>query len=264
MDAVRLVSFNVRYDEPDDGRFDWEGRRDAVASTLRFHRPDVVGLQEPLAHQYEDVRDALDGFDWVGRSRRAATREGEFCPVGYRTDRISRLDSGTFWLSETPDDPGSVGWDAALPRIATWARLRDERSGERFCYVNTHFDHTSARARRESARLLLERLPGLRDGLPVVLAGDFNCTAGERPHAILAGTDEGDSPLIDAREASAHPWHGPETTRTDFESLDLGRAIDHAFVDGLAVRQVGVATDQFGDGWYPSDHLPLVVDFGVE
>ncbi|MFC7141057.1 endonuclease/exonuclease/phosphatase family protein [Halosimplex aquaticum] len=259
-DAVRVLTYNVRRDVASDGEFDWAARRDAVASTLRFHRPDVIGLQEPLAHQYADVRDALPAYEWVGQSRNADDGDGEFCPVGYRRDRFERVDAGTFWLSPTPEEPGSVGWDAAYPRIATWVRLEYRRSGERLLYANTHLDHESARARAEGAELLRERVQEQRENdEALVVGGDLNCLAGDEPHRALAGPDE-ESPLVDAREASPHPPHGPSTTRTDFEGLLPDRQIDHVFVAGCDVAGYGVAADVMGDGWFPSDHLPVVVD----
>ncbi|WP_436929964.1 endonuclease/exonuclease/phosphatase family protein [Halosimplex halobium] len=274
-DAVRVLTYNVRRDVADDGQFDWAGRRDAVAGTVRFHRPDAVGLQEPLGHQYSDLREALPGFEWVGDSREAGEGEGEFCPVGYRPERFERLDAGTFWLSPTPDEPGSVGWDAAYPRIATWARLRDRDRGDTLLYCNTHLDHEGERARAEGARVLRERVGELRAGdEPAVVGGDFNCVAGDDPYRVLADGNGGDSgegredganepALVDAREASPHPPHGPDTTRTDFETLLPDRAIDHVFVAGAAVDGFGVAADVVGDGWYPSDHLPVVVDLAL-
>ncbi|MFB6088015.1 MAG: endonuclease/exonuclease/phosphatase family protein [Haloarculaceae archaeon] len=262
-DVARALSYNVRYDEPTD-EYDWARRRDAVVDAIRFHRPDVVGLQETLPHQLEDVRAGLPDFEWVSRTRQADEGEGEACPVGHRTARLERLDSGTFWLAETPDQPGSVGWDARLPRIATWVRFRDRDTGGRLVYLNTHLDHEAERARREGARLIRDRLAALRDGAPALVAGDWNCTPGEEPYAILAGRGDTDSPLVPADEAAPRGRFGPTTTRTDFEELLPDRAIDHAFVAGLSVEQCGVAADVVGDGWYPSDHLPLVVDFSVE
>ncbi|QLH80651.1 endonuclease/exonuclease/phosphatase family protein [Halosimplex pelagicum] len=269
-EAVRVLTYNVRRDVADDGEFDWAGRGDAVASTIRFHRPELVGLQEPLAHQYADLRDALPEFEWIGRSRNADEDEGEFCPVGYRRDRFERLDAGTFWLSPTPDDPGSVGWDAAYPRIAAWVRLRDRDGGGTVLYCNTHLDHEGARARVEGARVLRERARALREGdEPVVVGGDFNCVAGDEPYRVLAdGSDDregepGEFPLVDAREASPYPPHGPDTTRTDFEELLPDRQIDHFFVADTAVDGYGVAADAVGDGWFPSDHLPVVVDLDL-
>lgn len=262
-DSLRVLTYNVRRDVAADDPYDWAGRRDAVASTLRLHRPDVVGLQEPLAGQYADVRDALPGYEWVGRSRTAENGQGEFCPVGYQQDRFAPEATGTFWLSETPDRPGSVGWDASHPRIATWVRLRDEHGGGSLVYVNTHLDHEGAQARRAGARLLLDRLAVVRDGGGAVLAGDFNATPDEEPYAILAGDGDVESPLVDAREASPHPSLGPTTTKTDFESPVPDTRIDHVFVDGFDVTDYAVATEMGGDGWFPSDHFPVVVDLSV-
>ncbi|ELZ29261.1 Endonuclease/exonuclease/phosphatase [Halosimplex carlsbadense 2-9-1] len=268
-EAVRVLTYNVRRDTARDGEFDWAGRGDAVAGTVRFHRPDIVGLQEPLGHQYSDLRESLPDFEWVGRSREAGEGDGEFCPVGYRPERFERLDSGTFWLSPTPDESGSVGWDAAYPRIATWARLRDRDAGGTVLYCNTHLDHEGERARVEGARVLRERVSEIReDEEPVVVGGDFNCVAGDDPYrAIVDGDDReaggGESPLVDARESSPYPPHGPDTTRTDFESLRPDLQIDHVFVAGAAVEGYGVAADVVGDGWFPSDHLPVVVDLAL-
>lgn len=269
-DALRVLTYNVRRDVPADGTYDWAGRREAVASTIRFHCPDVVGLQEPLAHQYRDLREALPAFAWVGQSRNEGEGKGEFCPVAYRTDRFEREAAGTFWLSETPDVPGSVGWDATHPRVATWVRLRDERRDASLVYLNTHFDHEGERARRESAGRVLDRLARIRtgdagsgDAERAVVGGDFNCTPAGEAYAVLAGATDRESPLRDARLASPHPPHGPTTTKVDFESLVPDRRIDHVFVDGFDVAGYAVATDMGGDGWFPSDHFPVVVDLSV-
>lgn len=255
--TVRACTYNVRLDTPADGEFDWDRRRDAVAGTVRFHRPDVVGLQEVLPHQYDHLRAALEGYEWVGRSRKAAGGEGEFCPVGFRRERFERLDAGTFWLSDRPGEPGSVGWDASHPRIATWVRLRDRVSDRRLVYLNTHLDHDGERARREGARLVVDRLAGLREGAPAVVAGDCNATPADEAYGVLA---DGAGPLVDARDAGPYPPHGPATTRTDFESLVPDEHIDHVFVADCGVDGYGVAADVVGDGWFPSDHLPVVVD----
>jgi len=261
--TIRACSYNVRVDVESDGEFTWDRRREGVTDTLRFQRPDLIGLQEPLAHQYDDVRSALGEFEWVGRARQASGSTNEYCPIGYRSERFDRLDSGTFWLSETPDNPGSRGWDAAIPRIVTWVRLREAATGNCLLYCNTHFDHEGERARRESARLLVEWVTANRDGDPAIVAGDFNCTPSGRPYRTLAGEAAVDSPLAPAEAVAPRSRYGPSTTRTDFESLLPGQEIDHAFVVGLAVEQCGTVSNQLGDGWYPSDHLPLVVDLDL-
>jgi endonuclease/exonuclease/phosphatase family metal-dependent hydrolase len=261
MDAasIRALTFNVRRDVAADDPYHWAGRADAVANTLRLHRPDVVGLQEPLSAQYEDLRETVAGYEWVGRSRCPGKAAGEFCPVGYRADRFTREDGETFWLSETPDRQGSVGWDASHPRIATWVRLHDEQTDRSVVFMNTHFDHEGAVARQESARVLLDRLAAVREGDPAVLAGDYNCTPDEEPYAVLTGERDRETPLVDARAASS--WVlGATTTKTDFESPIPDRRIDHVFATGLAVDGYAVATHMAGDGWFPSDHFPVVVD----
>ena len=261
-ETVRVCTYNVRRDVDEDGRFAWDGRREVVASTLRFHRPDVVGLQEPLDEQYDDLRGALPAYEWVGQPRYGG-EEGEYCPIGYRAERFERVAGDTFWLSETPGETGSVGWDATYPRVATWVRLHDRWTGETVTYCNTHLDHEGPRARVKAARLLVDRLGDLREGGPAVVAGDCNATPDEKPYAVLAGEGGNESPLSDARTASPHPPHGPATTRTDYESLRPDRRIDHVFVVDCDVAHYGVAADIAADGSYPSDHLPVVVDLAV-
>ena len=195
-----------------------------------------------------------------------------------RRDRGEVLESDTFWLSETPDEP-STGWDATHPRIATWARVRLD--GDALLVVNTHFDHVSARARREAARLLRERIPEIGaesagDGAPpVVLVGDLNCTPGSDPHRILIGDDpEGDGKAAETptearialrdAAAAADLRHGPETSLTDFARLIDGRRIDHALVSPeVSVEAFATLADRDDRGRYPSDHLPVLARLSV-
>lgn len=257
---LRVMTYNVRYDNPGDGEHAWPNRRAAVGSTIRFHAPDVVGLQEPLDHQLAEIADRRPGFAWLGRGRVDGESEGEHTPIGYRTDRFACVDSDTFWLSETPEVPGSVGWDARHPRIVTWARLRDRRTDTRLLVANTHFSHDGPRARRESARLLCDRLADLREGDPVVLTGDFNCVAGEGPYEILTGEGRPIA-LAGEGERSSEPAHGPPTSVTDFENLVPNRKIDHVFTTpDVAVGTHGVCTDVYDDGRFPSDHLPVLAE----
>jgi len=280
MTAIRVLSYNVRYANRGDHHDVWHDRRDAVGRLVRFHRPDVAGFQEPLPEQREDLRERLPAYEFVGRGR-GTDGEGEGCPIAVRADRWEVADGGTFWLSETPDRQ-SVGWDAAHPRIATWARVRAVDGPADFLLVNTHFDHVSATARRESARLIRERLPALADGgpgaglnadepagsPPIALVGDLNCTSGSDPHRILLGDDpesDSDGPPADDRlalrdaAAVADLRHGPETSLTDFARLIDGRRIDHALVSpAFDVAAFATLTDRDDRGRYPSDHLPIL------
>ncbi|WP_424013838.1 endonuclease/exonuclease/phosphatase family protein [Halorubrum xinjiangense] len=283
MTAIRVLSYNVRYANRGDHHDAWHDRRDAVARLVRFHRPDVAAFQEPLPDQRDDLRERLPKYEFVGRGREA-DGEGEGCPVAVRSDRWEVTESDTFWLSETPEEP-SAGWDASYPRIATWGRVRAVDGDARLLVVNTHFDHVSAHARRESARLLRERVPeiaaagegGSDETPPVVLVGDLNCTPGSEPHRILvegdgSETDEGSEigdgaagkPPEDAlalRDAAteADLRYGPETSLTDFARLIDGRRIDHALVSPpVSVDTFATLADRDDRGRYPSDHLPIL------
>jgi|AntDeeMinimDraft_4_1070355.scaffolds.fasta_scaffold00019_66 endonuclease/exonuclease/phosphatase family metal-dependent hydrolase len=256
MTALWSMSYNVRYDTPEDGDDVWDERRDAVADVVRSRRPDIVGYQEPLPHQLADLRERLPAYEIVGRGRNA-DGSGERSPIGFRRDRFSMLDRETFWLSETPENPGSVGWDAELPRIATRLRLRDERTGRTLTHCNTHLDYDGARARREAASLLARRLDG--DGA-TILTGDFNCEADSPPYRRLV-----EGGFRDARSASDFSPFGPHTTRTDFGSLHPDWIIDHVFVDGpLSVRQCGICSETDRRHQYPSDHLPVLAELRYE
>ncbi|MFW5937965.1 MAG: endonuclease/exonuclease/phosphatase family protein [Halanaeroarchaeum sp.] len=275
MTAIRVLSYNVRYANRGDHHDAWHDRRDAVGRLVRFHCPDIAAFQEPLPGQRRDLRERLPGYEFVGRGR-GTDGEDEGCPIAVRTERWTAGDDGTFWLSETPDEQ-STGWDAAHPRIATWARVRDVEDTAELLVVNTHLDHVSGRARRESARLLRERLPTLartaasagtgqyRERLPVVLVGDLNCTSGSRPHRLLLGDDpdgEVDDPGLDLRDAAAAAdlRHGPRTSLTDFTRLIDGRRIDHALVSSaFDVEAFATLADRDDRGRYPSDHLPILM-----
>ncbi|SNZ17092.1 Metal-dependent hydrolase, endonuclease/exonuclease/phosphatase family [Natronoarchaeum philippinense] len=263
-ETLRVASYNVRVAFGDDGPDVWPNRVDAVAGALRLHAPELVGLQEPTAEQLADLSERLPEYEWVGVGRNDGEDDGEFSPIGYRPDRLELLASDTFWLSESPDDVGSVGWDAALPRIATWGQFRDRATGRQFVHANTHFDHEGERARIESASLLAERLPtlGAADD-PIALTGDFNSEPDSTPYETLVS--DGGAELVDAKRRSEHGHHGPDHTFTGFEDPTAGRRIDYVFVTpDIGVVQHASCVDLRADGRVPSDHLPVVADLHFE
>lgn len=260
MKPVRLMSFNVRYDTATDGVHNWAHRRRLVADTIRYHDPDVVGVQEAMTHQLRELETMLPAYEWVGDARDTAAPSGEHTAVGYRRDRFSALATETFWLSETPGTANSVGWDARHPRVATWVRLRERGADRALVVMNTHLDHRGDRARREGIALALSRLATLVDDEAVVLSGDFNCVVGGPAHAAASDYAlPGGRRLRDSRRLAPRR-HGPTTTRTDFEDLLPDMGIDHVFVsDDIAVTGWSAVTDR-DDAHYASDHLPVVVD----
>ena len=230
-----------------------------VARLIRFHEPDLIGVQEALRGQLDDLSERLPGYAWLGVGRDDGADAGEFSAIFYRTDRFEVLEEGTFWLSETPDVPGSTSWDAAITRVATYARFRDRATGETFHLFNTHFDHVGVQARLESARLLTRRIRALGDTEPVIVTGDFNVTPDAAPYAVLTET------LRDAYHTSELPHHGPAGTFSGFEAGPLAdaRRIDYILTRG-PVRTLRHATlaDQHALG-FPSDHLPVFAEVVV-
>ncbi len=259
--SIRVMSFNVRYDEPRDGANAWPRRKDLVAAAIAFHGADVAGLQEVLAGQLADLRGLLPEYGAVGVGRDDGREAGEFNPVLFRKERFRLLGASTSWLSEEPEKPGGKGWDAACARVVTWARLRDLWTGETLVAFNTHFDHVGERARRESARLVLDIIRRTAAGAPFVLTGDFNCTREDAAYGALVSGGEGRALLRDARDISVRPPYGPPASFNGFRAEPpAGLPIDHIFVGpSAAVLRIGIlpATQS---GRFLSDHNPVLAE----
>jgi endonuclease/exonuclease/phosphatase family metal-dependent hydrolase len=252
------MSFNIRFDNPQDGANAWPLRRDMVARTLLFHKVDIVGLQEVLQHQLTELETQLPGYTWFGVGRDDGATKGEYAPIGYRTDRFKLIKSGTFWLSETPDTTGSRGWDAALPRIVTWAHFSEIRSSRAFFFFNTHFDHMGEQARRNSALLLTSRVREYANSLPCILTGDFNSTRQDSAYLALIQPSAGwqDSEFL---SESGH-YGGTQSFNAFQDLLQPGYLIDFIFVKGIArVTQHGLIAERW-DGRFVSDHYPVLME----
>ncbi|WP_419191376.1 endonuclease/exonuclease/phosphatase family protein [Saltatorellus ferox] len=257
--GVRVASFNLRMNTVKDGLDAWPLRKDAAVGVMREF--DVVGVQEALPGMLAEIDAALSGWQRVG-SGREDDGGGEACSIYYRDGRLECLASDTFWLSETPEVPGSMGWDAACPRVATWARLREREGGARFVVVNVHLDHKGQEARVMSARLLLDRIGDLAAGDPLLLIGDFNVTETNEVYRVL--TEGG---LADARLQEGVVVDGPAATWNGFGRDPLDRRIDYVFerFDGTGAQLLEFATldgsigDVLGNdnARYPSDHFPV-------
>ena len=263
--AIRAMTFNIRYNNPGDGENAWPHRRDWVAEIIREREADIVGCQEALRGQIADLAERLPGYAWYGVGRDDGAERGEFVPVFYRRDRFELLDKDAFWLSETPDEPGSRSWDSSLPRVTTVLRLKDRRSGAVLLVVNTHFDHRGSEARAASARLILTEIARRgRNNEAVVFMGDLNCKPDSVPYQVLTA-DEDDQPvtLRDARSASRTEPAGPESTWNGFAAVAQDTRIDYVFVAGPVRVESYEAIDEMRDGRFPSDHLPVIVRLDV-
>lgn len=258
---LRIISFNIRYDNPRDGENAWLNRKENVASMIQFHDADIAGLQEALKGQLDDLDSLLQNYDWYGVGRDDGIEAGEHMAVFYKRDRLNLLDKGTFWLSSTPET-ASKGWDGGSFRTVTWIKFEDKFNGMVFYHFNTHFDNAGQTARRESANLLPEKITELAGDYPVVVTGDFNVRPDSDVYSILTGVDGGESAdvLIDAQSVSLFPHHGPSGTWTGFTEIDEDRRIDYIFVKGeITVLRHGFLSDTF-DGRFPSDHLPVLAE----
>jgi endonuclease/exonuclease/phosphatase family metal-dependent hydrolase len=266
--TINIMTFNIRFANPDDGYNYWNNRTDLVKSMIQYHEADIIGLQEAMKVQLDDFTKMLPNYEWFGVCRTDGSTnpnpDNEFSAILYRNDRFERLDGATFWLSETPDKVGSKAWDAALPRIVTWAKFRDKQSGKTFFHVNTHFDHVGVKAREESAKLILEKIASIAKDAPVVLTGDFNCNETEAPYRAITNTSDKRF-LKDAMLISKTPHHGPLSTWSGFNFPGVpGRRIDFIFVnDKIQVQKHAILAESWS-GRFPSDHLPVLAKLVIE
>jgi endonuclease/exonuclease/phosphatase family metal-dependent hydrolase len=258
--ALRVMSFNIRYNEPRDGVNAWANRKTKVSDVIRFHKADLIGVQEAQYNQLQDLEKLLPDFAWCGVGR-DGPEKGEFSAILYRKSRFKLLATKTFWLSETPTAVGSKGWDANFPRIVTWANFEDRQTKKKFFLFNTHFDHIGAKARAESAKLLLAEVPRIAGKLPFVVTGDFNATEDTNVYRILTGKeDAGAFKLLDGRYLSQHGHFGGVSTWNAFKELEPNRKIDYVFVGaGTKVLEHGVLSDRW-EGLWASDHLPVLAE----
>ena len=255
---LRVMAFNIRYGTAADGDNAWPRRTELVYDVIARFQPDLIGYQEVLDFQFDALAARFPDLTSEGVGRDDGRRKGEFSSLAYRRDRFTRVAGGTFWLSITPDVPGSKSWDAALPRICTWVRLRETASGRELVFANTHFDHRGQVARREAARVLSERLGPVAAGVPAVLTGDFNVTEDTPAFRVLVDPPEPSwVRWIDAYR-TVHPERSPdEASFNGFKGTVRGSRIDFV-LHTTHFRATAAAIDRHQrDGRYPSDHYPV-------
>jgi endonuclease/exonuclease/phosphatase family metal-dependent hydrolase len=259
--ALRIMTWNIRYDNPDDGVHAWPKRRDELLSFVAARHVDVLCIQEGLQHQVQFLKDGMTGFDVYGVGRDDGKQKGEYAAIYFRQSRFSCLAHGTFWLSTTPD-VSSKGWDAALPRIVSWTRLYDSLARGDVYVFNTHFDHQGVVARENSARLLRTKVREIARTAPFILTGDFN--AGEKDSCYRILTARTDSPpyFNDAMFRSLIPHEGPAVSFTGFPftSVEVRERIDFIFVNDVAEVQRHAILEARREPGYISDHLPVLAD----
>lgn len=262
--TVNVMSWNIRYDNPRDGADAWRHRKDWVAEIIKREKVDIIGLQEVLLRQLNDLKERLPEMEAYGVGRDDGKTRGEYSPVLFRRDRFELLDKSTFWLSRTPEKVGSKDWDAAITRVASWVKLKDRRNGNVFYAINTHFDHRGKVARAKSAALLVKQLREKFADHPVVLTGDFNARPNSLPYKTLVGTKETKGRIYrDAIDRSAAKPRGPRSTWNGFRAIVPNQRIDFVFTtDAVKVLEHRTLVDQ-RKGRFPSDHLPVLTKLEI-
>lgn len=262
---LRIMSFNVRYDNPEDSLDNWQYRKDVAAKAIIDWDADIVGTQEVLFNQLVDMRERLPDYNYIGVGREDGATQGEFSALFYKKVKFEETSSGYFWLAEDCDVVGARGWDAACERIATWAVLKDNKSGKELFVINTHLDHVGQVARRESVTLLVNKIKELSGGRPVVMTGDFNAEPDSDVIRHVTGDSEG-MPLLNSRDHAQTIINDAPGTFHAFGRVpeDRREYIDYIFVSpGVKVRSYEVLPEKL-DGIFVSDHTPIMVVIGIE
>jgi endonuclease/exonuclease/phosphatase family metal-dependent hydrolase len=245
------MSFNIRYGTAPDGENAWPHRRDLVKNVIRDGAPDLLGVQEALRDQLDELAEALPEYTVVGVGRNAEG-DGEYSAIYYRKGRFDLSDAGTFWLSDTPASPGSRTWGNNLPRICTWVRLFDRTTGRRLMYFNTHWDHESQPARLNSGKLMAERARSLAgEAEPVVITGDFNARDDNPAMAALI-----DGASLQDSFRRLHP-DDRQGTFNGFGERPTSFRIDYVLASAQwQVQEAAIVRPAAGEP-YPSDHFPV-------
>ncbi|MBM3808498.1 MAG: endonuclease/exonuclease/phosphatase family protein [Acidimicrobiia bacterium] len=249
-EPLNVMTFNIRYGTANDGPDRWELRRGQLFDLLEAQAPDVIGLQEALHFQIDEILAAVPGYAMVGVGRSDGGQSGEYAAILYRSARLTVRQTHTFWFSDTPDVVKSNTWGAALERICTWA-LFDDAQGTSFYVFNLHLDHVSQSAREKSVTLLLDRIAKRAPSLPVVVTGDFN-TGELNPAAQAMRKVFRDSYRV------VHPTASEAGTANSFKfGQTSGEKIDYIFVEpGTEVMGADILRSAVA-GRYPSDHFPV-------
>lgn len=260
---MKMMTFNIRLGTAKDGPNHWKHRRGMVFDVLRKHRPDLVGMQEVIRFQLDEILEAVPEYGAFGAGREDGKSAGEYSPILYRKGRFRVLEEGTFWLSETPEVPGSKSWDTACTRVCTWGRFADSASGRTFYLYNTHLDHVSQPARENGVALILERMRSRKHADPVFFTGDFN--AGEDNPVVRkvlqsARQESGSRRALVFRDSFrvVHPDEKVVGTFNRWMGRTDGAKIDYVFVsEAIEVKSAKILHDN-KDGRYPSDHYPVI------
>ena len=258
--SYKIITYNIRYDNPNDGDNQWSKRKDFLCDQIAFYSPDILGIQEGLHHQVEYIDSTFIKYNYVGLGRDDGKKKGEYSAIFFNENKLEVVNDSTFWLSLTPNKI-SIGWDASMERICTYALFRDKVTEQQFWVFNAHFDHIGNVARAESAKLILNKIKQLNeDNLPVLLMGDFNLKPDSEPIRHLS------KELYDSKTSCLSKPFGPVGTFNGFRfDQPVVDRIDYIFTtkSNIKVTKYAVLSDS-KDCKYPSDHLPVYIEIELK
>lgn len=257
-ESLRVMSFNVRYGTAKDGDNHWDKRKDLAIGRIAAFKPDILGLQEALKFQNEYILEKHTNLKMLGVAREDGKDKGEFATLMYNAERLDVVESGTFWLSETPDVAGSKSWDSSLPRVATWARFKDKKEGKEFLAINTHFDHKGTVARVEAAKMIRKVATEKWKGIAVIVTGDFNSAPDSIAHKALVEKQDERVDLFDTYATFFK--EKPEADTSSFHGFKVGAVTTR--IDWILTSEQlttsEAAIDRYREGnLFPSDHFPI-------
>lgn len=266
-DSFKVMSFNVRCFAP-DGENHWDLRKETLVDVIKADAPLFLGVQEATWTQMEYLNKNLAGYEYIGVGRDDGEKAGEFMAIFYQKDAVELLDSGTFWLSKTPDKP-SKGWDAACFRTATWGEFKIKSCGATVVYVNTHLDHRGTIARKEAAKLMLRKTAEINKGgeFPIFISGDFNVTETSEAYKTITEGVDGIPGLLDTNKVAKNREIAQPRTFHGWGSIPVekGSIIDFIFVnDRVEVENFKINPDKHENGRYPSDHNSIIATLKIK
>lgn len=247
-DNLKVMSYNIRLGSANDGTNSWHMRYAATAEMIEDQKPDVFGVQEALDYQINFIQENFTDYKSVGVGRENGKKEGEHMSIFWNKKTVSMIKWGTFWLSETPEEP-SMGWDAACKRTATWALMKCRKTGKKFYFVNTHLDHKGSEAQKNGLKLIVDRIDDINpEGYPMVLTGDFNITP-DNPNLVE----------LDSKMQSVRKVAEKTDSHDTFNGWGRGNGvIDYIYASGFsAYPEYQTVTKRYADRKFVSDHYPV-------
>jgi len=256
--TISTMSYNIRYNNPDDGNNWWNLRKQELIELIQYYHPDILGIQEGLHDQVEYIDQHMEHYSYIGVGRDDGQTQGEYTAIYYDSTKFDIQYQNTFWLSKTPEKV-SVGWDASMERICTYGHFIHKSTQTEYHIFNAHFDHIGPKARENSAKLIVQEISRLKLAAKnIILMGDLNCLPNSQP--ILEFKKE----LDDASELADDDIYGPFGTFSKFDpSFIPDRRIDYIFSKNLAVLKYRHVDDRRANNLWPSDHLPVMASFDL-